>query len=367
MRITRLTIAKVRCLDAVELVPCAGLNLLLGGNGAGKTSVLESLYLLGSGRSFRFGGHEAVITRGAAALQVYAELQVRDGVDRVGLERGRQGWRALRNGGRVNDLAELAALVPVVCFSPESHELVAGGSEVRRRFFDWIVFHVEPEFADAYRRYARALRQRNALLKQNPSAAELEVWTDNLSVAGEWLAALRARVFPDFAARMVAALAELMPELGDLALRYKRGWRDGIGLRERLALAEPREREVGHTLAGPHRGDWMLTTAGHEIREQGSRGQQKLVALASVLSAASIYRDRRGDAPIVALDDLASELDEDHQRRALMECAALGAQLWVTGTQRSSALDAWAGEAAVFHVEQGRVTAADDPRGTSSH
>lgn len=357
MRVTRLTISGVRCLRQVELSPCSGINLLLGGNGAGKTSVLESLYLLGSGKSFRFGGFDSLIAHGARQLQIYAELEREVGADRVGFERSRSGWRALRNGDRVPELAELAALVPVVCFSPESHGLIAGGSEVRRRFFDWIVFHVEPEFKDAYRRYARLLTQRNALLKQDPDPGLLSTWTLQLAEAGESLAALRERVFPEFAQAMQAALKQLLGEMGTNAVSYRRGWRDGMTLLDRLQMLESRERIVGYTLAGPHRGDWSVEFDGHEVREHGSRGQQKLVALASVLVAAALYRARRGEPPLVALDDLASELDVEHQRRALIECTRLGAQLWVTGTQRSPAMDEWVGEMRTFHVEHGGVVA----------
>ena len=357
MYLTRLTIDGLRCLREVELTPSVGMNLLLGGNGAGKTSVLEALFTLGSGRSFRFGGHDAVIAHGAKALQLYAELTHGARSERVGFERSRSGWRGLRNGEKLVDLAELAGLVPVVCFSPESHQLISGAAEVRRKFFDWIVFHVEPEFAGAYRRYARALRQRNALLKQNPDRRSLAVWTGELADAGEPLAALRSRVFPEFQQLMLDALQNLLPEAAPFALNYRRGWREGMSLMERLQMLEPRELELGHSLAGPHRGDWSVEVGGHEIREHGSRGQQKLVALASVLVAARVYCQRCGEPPVVALDDLSSELDLEHQRRALTECAALRAQLWVTGTQRTSAMADWAGEFRTFHVERGRVAA----------
>lgn len=353
--LTRLTVDAVRCVRGLALEPCPGLNVLLGGNGAGKTSVLEALYLLGSGRSFRFGGHEAVISRGCSALQIYAELEVPGRSERVGFERSRTAWRALRNGERVSELAELASLVPVVCFSPESHELIGGASDVRRRFFDWVVFHVEPRFAQVHRRYTRLLRQRNAVLKQCPSEAELTVWTCDLAEAGEELAQLRAEVFPSFAAEMALVLKTTLGELGDAEIKYKRGWRDDIALHERLGMLVNRERELGHTLAGPHRGDWSVQFHGKEIREQGSRGQQKLVAMAAVLVAASVYKKRCGHPPLVALDDLASELDAEHQSRALAACAELGAQLWVTGTQRTAALNEWTGESRVFHVEHGCI------------
>lgn len=356
MRIHRLTVDGLRCLASVEIAPGPGLNLFIGPNGAGKTSLIEAAYCLGSGKSFRFGGPDALIARDRPALQIYAELELEGRSLRVGFERAATGWRALCNGERVNELVRLATFVPVVCFSPESHELVGGASDVRRRFFDWIVFHVEPSFADAFRRYMRALKQRNVLLKRDPGEMELAVWTETLVSAGEELADLRARVFPDFEAQMTQTLGELLGEMGGAAVAFKRGWKDGIGFAERLEAIGLREREVGYTLSGPHRADWSVGFGGHSVREQGSRGQQKLVALAAVLVAARLYRTHRGEAPLIALDDLFSELDPDHQRRALTACAALGAQTWVTGTITSPALDAWTGNVAQFHVEHGRVS-----------
>jgi|CXWL01.1.fsa_nt_gi DNA replication and repair protein RecF len=362
MQITRLKVDGLRCLSDVDLAPGPGLNLFLGPNGAGKTSLIESAYCLGSGKSFRFGGHDALIARDRAAFQIYAELDLRGQALRVGFERTSSSWRALCNGERVAEMSKLASLVPVVCFSPESHELVGGASDVRRRFFDWIVFHVEPGFADAHRRYMRALKQRNALLKRDPSESELATWTDVLVGAGEELAAFRDAVFPSFEAALAQALSELLGELGTAQIAFKRGWRDGVTLGDRLQAIGVREREVGYTLSGPHRADWSVGFLGHSVRDQGSRGQQKLVALAAVLVAARIYQQRLGHSPLIALDDLFSELDQDHQSRALRACAELEAQTWVTGTATSAALSAWPGEITQFHVEHGRVATSSRSR-----
>lgn len=355
MRLLRLKVDGLRCLHAVDIAPGPGLNVFLGGNGAGKTSVLEAAYVLGSGKSFRFGGHDNLIARDSEQLQVYAELEISGRSERLGFERSREGWRALRNSVKVTELAELATLVPVVCFSPESHGLVSGGADQRRRFLDWIVFHVEPEFSGVHRRYSRLLKQRNALLKQQPTAIELRAWSPDLALVGEQLAQMRAAVFAEFALAMQASLGVLLSELGPAKLSLRRGWREGVGLAQRLDENEARERALGYTLSGPHRCDWNVAFEGISVRDQGSRGQQKLVALASVLVAAQLYRRWRGEAPLIALDDLYSELDVDHQRRALQACCAIGAQTWVTGTADSAAIDAWSGAQTRFHVEHGRV------------
>lgn len=355
MHLTRLDVDGLRCLRSVSVTPCPGVNVLIGENGAGKTSVLEALYVLGAGKSFRSGGTDALLGRGASALRVYGECLSEQGTVRLGFERTRSSWRGLLNGERVSELASLALAIPVVCFSPESHELVSGASEVRRRFFDWIVFHVEPRFAEVHRRYARLLRQRNHLLKRGQVDEELRAWTAQLAEHGEALESLRAAVFPAFREAMTVALGDMLAELGEPEVLWRRGWREGVGLGERLRMLCERELAVGHTLVGPHRADWSVSFDRRPIREQGSRGQQKLVALAAAFVTARLYRQWRSQPPIVALDDLASELDIEHQRRTVRQCAELGAQLWVTGTQRPAALDVWPGPSAMFHVEHGSV------------
>lgn len=357
MRVDLLRVDGLRNLRELEWRPGPGLNLLIGANGAGKTSILEAVYCLGSGKSFRTAQREALITRGARRAILYAELELGGRRRRVGLERGRESWRGLVDGERVQDLGALALCLPVVCFSPESHELVAGGAEGRRRFLDWLGFHLSPDFRERHRRYARALRQRNALLKTEADPLQWRTWTEEAARSGEALEAERRACFEVFRAAMQPRLQELIGEMGELALSYRRGWREGVSLLERLEMLAERERVVGHSMAGPHRADWEVVVAGHRAREQTSRGQQKLVALAAVMSAAALYAVAKGEAPLILLDDLASELDHEHQCRALQALAALNAQVWLTGTSVPASTTSWPGELSMFHVEQGFVRA----------
>jgi DNA replication and repair protein RecF len=354
LELTRLRISGVRCLQQVELLPCAGLNLLLGPNGSGKTSVLEALYLLGAGKSFRFGGHEAVIRRGEPALRVYAELRSRDATNGWASS-GPQGWQGLHNGERVAGSGRTGGIWCLWCVSAPSRMswFPVGLSRVALLRLDCV---------------PRGTGFRDGLPALCAPAAPAKCAVEAQPVApGSWpsgqrswpkpvsrVADLRMRVFPEFAAGMTRSLSGLLHEMGAAEIAYKRGWRDGVSLGARLESLLARELEVGHTLAGPHRADWSVVLGGQGIREQGSRGQQKLVALSAVLVAAAMYRERLGHPPVVALDDLVSELDLDHQHRALLECESLGGQLWVTGTQRSQAVDAWHRDCRVFHVEQGR-------------
>ena len=156
MRVTRLTLHNIRRFQAVELAPAPGLNLLVGANGAGKTTVLEALHLMAYGRSFRGRVRDGLVREHAPALEVFVEwAQEATGVERThraGLRHSGQDWSGRLDGEDVAHLGQLCAALAVVTFEPGSHALVAGGAENRRRFLDWGLFHVQPDFLPLWRR-----------------------------------------------------------------------------------------------------------------------------------------------------------------------------------------------------------------------
>ena len=157
-------------------------------------------------------------------------------------------------------------------------------------------------------------------------------------------------------ARLLAVAGDLVPALGASSIEFQSGWRSSeLSLADALLLARGRDRSVGYTTVGPHRADWRIDYAGHPNRESLSRGQAKLSALSALLAQAEDYAQRRKEWPIMALDDLASELDRNHQRRVLQRLLGSGAQVFVTGTEPPSALAELGLAPAWFHVEQGRV------------
>ncbi len=193
MRLTRLDISRLRCLEHAEFRPAPGLNLITGGNGAGKTSLIEAVHLLAYGRSFRGRVRDGLIRSGSPNLELYAEwLDGQGRARRAGLRHAGNDWEARLDGAPAPSLTELCAELAVVTFEPGSHELIAGGAEHRRRFLDWALFHVEPTFLPVWRRYARSLKQRNALLKRQPAASALAPWDRELAESGELLSRLRS-------------------------------------------------------------------------------------------------------------------------------------------------------------------------------
>lgn len=357
MHISRLQIQDLRCLADVRMDPAPGLNQLVGPNGSGKSSVLEAIHLLSHGRSFRSGPVDSLIRRTGTCLQIYAEVQVRDGpADRLGLGRPGGRWEVHVDGISNRTLAELVARCAVICFEPGSHALIAGAAEERRRFLDWGVFHVEHAFLAHWRRYQRALRQRNAVLRHLPhtaSDAELAPWETAMQEHGAWIDRVRLSYLQQLTPHLREHLHALLPELGEPRIDYRRGWSGDQTLDSVLALRRERDRQRGHSTLGPHRADWSLVFEHAPQREHLSRGQEKLAALGCLLAQGSVYSAQHGQWPIVCLDDLASELDEPHQQRLLEVLASVNTQVWITAT---SPLQGLPSTAAMFHVEQGNIS-----------
>ena len=354
MWVHTLRVTDLRRFESAEVVFGPGLNVILGPNGAGKTTLLEALFLLSYGRSFRKGSRDSLLRLGAERYTVHARLQRDDGsTTRVGLERHGARWTARADEQDLPRLSDLYARCAVCCFEPGSHELIGGGGEGRRAYLDWGVFHVEPGFLPLWRRCQRALEQRAALLRTPAAAAEFAPWHEELGRSAEAVDQLRRHYLALLRPRLEAHAAHLLPELGAVTLGYHAGWDDPTpgALAAALDQALERDRRRGLTSRGPHRADWQLSFERAPRREHLSRGQEKLAALACVLAQAELHQATLGEWPIVALDDLPSELDHAHQARVLDRLAGSGAQVLVTGTEPTAPIAARIPASDWFHVE----------------
>ncbi len=356
MLIRRLQLQSFRRFDSVEIDLRQGFNLLTGDNGSGKTSVLEALHLLAHGRSFRGRVRDGLIRQGEPALSAYAEWEVAGATHRAGLRHAGGSWEARLDGEDVRQLGQLCEALAVITFEPGSHALVDGSSEGRRRYLDWGLFHVEHGFMPQWRRYARALKQRNALLRQPGGHAQLDAWEHELAQSGEQLTQLRETYVAGLQPRLSRLLPELLPAAGDVELTLHPGWkRQELALADALLLSRERDLALGHTSMGPHRADLRISLRDLPSRDGLSRGQTKQLALALLLGQAGHLADLLGYWPVLQLDDLGSELDRHHQRRLLQVLVNSAAQVLVTGTEMPPGLAEVGIEAAMFHVEHGRI------------
>ena len=353
MRLDRLHIENLRNIAALDVELKPGLNVFVGPNGAGKSSILEAAYLLSHAQSFRAGSVDDLIRSGQQRMAVAASVANTRGEKRISLVRENSHWYARVDQADVPQAGISVREVAVVCFEPGSHELISGAGRERRRFLDWGVFHVEHRFMDAAKRYRRILHQRNAALKQGVSDGELDVWDAELARAAEPVDGMRGDYFARFAPCLVAALRQFLSELGEGAIEWQRGWGEAVGLQELLAQRRAHDRARGHTSRGPHRADWSIRFAQAPKREYLSRGQEKLCALACALAQAQVHADVCSQWPVIALDDLGSELDRDHQMRVLEWLRQGCEQVLITGVEVPEALRHESAAMTVFHVEHG--------------
>ena len=347
MSLASLKVSGLRCLSAAALEFGPHLNLIHGANGSGKTSILEAVFLVGRGRSFRTRHTEQLIARGGGNLQLFA--QTVQPAHRIGFEYRRdESYTARLDGEDVRSLAELPGAFFVEVIDPEVHRLVEGAPGERRRWLDWGVFHVEHAFLEHWLRFSRALRQRNAALKQGGDASP---WDVELALHGEQVARQRSQWFESvrpFLSEAVQRLSGL-----DVDWSYYRGWSAERSLAEALEEGLDRDRSRGSTLAGPQRADVHLRVGGKAARESLSRGQQKLVAAAMVLALLRRLREQQSTPPTLLLDDPAAELDAQRLASLVDLVRELDCQLIITSLDPD--LRHFGRPERVFHVEQGRV------------
>lgn len=344
-----LRIQDFRNLEAVEIEPHSGANLFFGANAAGKTSLIEAIYVLSRGRSFRSRLFDRIVRKGAARYSVFGRVRRQDRLINAAIERHRDGTRVRVDGRDLQSLAPLSELLPAQILHPNSHKLLEGGPQFRRRFLDWGVFHVEPLFLETWQRYQRALRQRNAALRTGHVP---EAWEAELAQTGTALDAMRTR-YLDGLIPLASQLTEALLGYPGLDLSYRRGWSREKSLEAVLEAGRSADRERGYTVSGAHRADLRVQLEGTAAPDRASRGQQKLLVCALVIAQTILFQRLTERRPLLLVDDLPAELDLQRRQRLVQQLLDSGAQLFVTAIE-PEAIPA-ADRFQMFHVEHGRV------------
>ena len=327
MTLRQVQVTDFRCLHRADLDLDPSFTLISGPNASGKTSLLEAIYVLGRGRSFRTRRLEHLIRHGTERFVVFGEV---DSTRRVpmGVEGSRKGIRAQIDGDKPSSLAELALSLPVQIIDPEVHHLIEEGPSRRRRFLDWGVFHVEQSFVGHWQRYQQVLKQRNAALKARQPKAVVSVWDSDLLRSGELLGAARERYVT-----LLSPSAEVIGRslLGmELSLSYRNGWLKGQSMTEALQQSWSHDLEMGATQVGPHRAELGIRLGGTAVKDRISRGQQKLLAAALLIAQLKLFPEGSPVQPTLLLDDPAAELDDERLANLIREVSSQSVQLIVT-------------------------------------
>ncbi|MEO7564833.1 MAG: DNA replication/repair protein RecF [Sphingomicrobium sp.] len=350
--ISRLALTDFRNHELALLEPGGGFVLLTGPNGAGKTNVLEAVSLLTPGRGLRRASYVEIARRdGPAGFGVAARLaddtEIGTGTDPIAPERRQV--RINGAGAAVNSLSERLA---VLWLTPAMDRLFTGPASDRRRFLDRLVLALEPGHATHASRYEAAMRARNKLLADLPSADPQWLTALELAMAEHGAAVGEARV------RTVEALRQKIAGSvdGDFpSAALDVDW-DGAGdMATRLATSRKRDSAAGRATEGPHRQDLVVSFAAKAIpAAQSSTGEQKALLLGLVLAHAELVAERRGAPPILLLDEVAAHLDPK-RRSVLFDRLVSHGQIWMTATE-ADLFDGIA-SASRFTLHRGRIEA----------
>jgi DNA replication and repair protein RecF len=323
VRIAHLSLVDFRSYRRVEVEFAPGVTAILGGNGQGKTNLLEAIGFTSRLQSFRHAPLDAVVHRDAERAIIRATTVRLSREQLVELELPRRGRaRAMLNRQRVNRRSELLETFQVTVFGPDDLDLVKGPPVVRRTLLDEVVVACNPRADAVFSELERILRQRNALLRQvggRPDATALrtlDIWDERLAGCGDRVGSLRSELVGQLRAPLEQAYGELAGENIGTTLHYEAPWlEEGLGASLERSRSDDLRR--GTSTVGPHRDELRLSIGGRAARYEASQGEQRSLALALRLAAHRLIGDAVGSPPTLLLDDVFSELDHERSRRLL--------------------------------------------------
>ncbi len=347
------------------------LNVLIGDNAQGKTNIIEALYFLSEGRSFRTAATTDLILWGAEEAIAEAEWVREDMKDQVVAEIGREGKQFFRNGKKCRGFPDLTT----VLFAPEALRLTKEGPAERRAFLDHLLGQLYPTYRPTHRKYQQALIQRNRLLQNDEISGEvlerqMDGWKTQLIEHGAELSVLRAQGIAAINRFLPLAYAAIAGRGASLLLRYaprnspspesdgetKESMRDCLARAFHERANEERRRRI--TLVGPHRDDFAALIGNREVRPFASQGEHRSCVLALKRCEVQLLHEENGHPPILLLDDVASELDLDRNRSFFNHLIEMPGQVLISAISREDVILPQAGNSCWFSVRDGGVTIA---------
>jgi DNA replication and repair protein RecF len=372
VRLTELRLQDFRNLARVELQPHPRFNVFAGLNGQGKTNLIEAVHLLAALKSFRALRNRDLIRTGQDAAIIEATVDRQAHIRDLRLTVRSTGRRVELNDRVVKDLSLFFGTLGAVTFTPEDVGVLKGAPADRRLFIDRIIFNLMPGYGATALAYEEAVRQRNALLRQDtpPDPAMLAAWEEPIARHGAELLYQRLRWLAHFTPRLRQAFARIFGPARVVTIGYQSTLAEadrGAGsdevlpaqpelqraLGEQLRRERPRDLARGATQTGPHRDDFLFLLDGEPVRTHASQGQHRALVLASRISEIEAMTEQTGDPPILLLDDVSSELDPERNARLFEFLDEFDGQVFITTTDR--AFLHLAGASSAFTVDAGEV------------
>ena len=353
--IEQLNARSVRNLGDFRIEPSQKLNFFYGPNASGKTSILESIYLLSRIRSFRSRRINDVITYGESKLQVFAKGKKKGNPFSVGIEKGHGITKIRFDGESIKTASEQAKLLPVYILTPNHDTLFTGPPKTRRHWLDWSLFHVEQKYMSVWKGYHLALRHRNALLKNERRINPIEIssWERLMGQEATKIDLMRNTYVSDLNKLLNEKhAAYVLP--GPVKINYLNDSYKNFNLSDLLAAGRNEDEKRGYTNLGPHLSNVSFSYEDYNITNHLSRGQTKLFSAALVSSQVNKLKEL-GNNAVVLVDDLGAELDVDSSKKMLDLLLANDTQTFVS----SLSCPEWIAQehegCGVFHVKHGKI------------
>ena len=350
MIIEHLYIKNLRIFKEINIYPNKQYNLITGLNGSGKTTILESIYLLARSRSFRTISSKNLIRKNEPELVIQANItNDKNLISRIGIKKTIKKTEVHINANRQNKVSEQAKQLPLGIITPNSYKLISEGPNYRRKFLNWGVFHVEHGYASLINTYNKILTQRNYSLRHQYKYQN--VWDKQLAFYGTEIDKIRSRYINQFK-QIFFTLSEDYPDLLDIEFSYKRGWSDSRDLME--VLRNNNVEDQKYTYYGPHRADISIFMNGSSAIEVLSHGQIKILSILMILTQLLITKNTLIENPLLLLDDFHYELDNLNLKKIMQTINHLNLQTFIS-TIDDEIFNLTGLNARVFHVEHGEI------------
>lgn len=365
MGLQRLDIYNIRNIREQSISPSPGLNFIYGKNASGKSALIEAIFLLGRAKSFRTPSIKSVISFEQDSLIVSAQiLKSKGGNHHLGIQMDGKNIEIRINQKPNQKRSDLAYSLPLQLIHPKSFELLDAGAQIRREFLDWGVFNHEENFFPVWRKYKKALAQRNALLKTR-AISQIYVWNKELDNYGTIVNEYRLEYLKKLKPVLNKIIARFLT-LSHIDIRLISGWDTTRRLDQLFIEDLEKDLRYGFTHSGPHRGDFLLSIDNKLAKDVVSRGQLKLLVTCLKLAQVELIFRERDTFGCVLIDDFAAELDKENRAKILNYLCEIQCQVFITATEADDFGDLSAIENyKMFHVEQGKVRWINVPCGTS--
>ncbi|MCF6318054.1 MAG: DNA replication and repair protein RecF [Proteobacteria bacterium] len=325
-------------------------NIFYGDNGVGKTTILEAINFVSSGKSFRRGSFKNLINQHSNDLTVYLECILNEHSKTLSVNKNINGkWTGKINNCRIGKLVEITNIFPVVSIDPEVYSLIDSGPLHRRNFLDWLVFHVKHDYIILWKKVYKCIKQLNILYKHKAPINEIKLWEKSFIAYSCELNTIRKNTFNEIKSNIVEFSVYMQKEVDKLSIDFKQGWNDDISLEEQMEIDRSKNLLYGKLLHGPHKMDIKIKTHRLQAAQTLSRGQKKILSIAFYMAYIQ-FLNKNNVHPVLCLDDFDAELDSEKLQKAADFFKNSKAQIFITSVQKEKITKAFK-NADLFHVK----------------